>query len=59
MLGLKKYDTETFNIFTSEPLKIDGYSAPMDKPQDYAITIFENEIYFENLFTGEVKRVSV
>jgi WD40 repeat protein len=56
MLGLKKYDTETFNIFTSEPLKIDGYSAPMDKPQDYAITIFENEIYFENLFTGEVKK---
>lgn len=56
MLGLKKYDTQTFNIFASEPLKVDGYSAPMDKPQDYAITIKENHIYFENLFSGAVKK---
>lgn len=56
MLGLKKYNTDNFNIFGSEPLKINGYSAPMDKPQDYAITIKEDYIYFENLFTGDVKK---
>ncbi len=56
MLGLKKYNTSNFDIFGSEPLKINGYSVPMDKPQDYAITIFEDYIYFENLFTNEVKR---
>lgn len=56
MLGLKKYKTSNFDIFGSEPLKINGYSVPMDKPQNYAITIFEDYIYFENLFTNEVKK---
>ena len=56
MAGIVKYDTQTFNIFTTEPLKIDGYSVPMDKPQDYAITIKEGVIYFENLFSGTVQK---
>lgn len=56
MLGLKKYNTDNFDILGSKPLKIDGYSAPMDKPQDYAITIKDDYIYFENLFTGVVKK---
>lgn len=56
MTGLKKYATSNFDLFGSEPLKINGYSVPMDKPQNYAITIFEEHIYFENLFTGEVKK---
>ncbi|MFT5821129.1 MAG: WD40 repeat protein [Crocinitomix sp.] len=56
MLGLKKYNTDNFDIFASEPLAINGYSAPMDKPQDYAISIKDDYIYFENLFTGDVKK---
>lgn len=56
MLGLKKYDTDNFDVFASEPLVINGYSAPMDKPQDYAISIKDDYIYFENLFTGDVKK---
>ncbi|NOQ74055.1 MAG: hypothetical protein GQ574_18760 [Crocinitomix sp.] len=56
MLGLKKYKTDNFDIFASEPLAINGYSAPMDKPQDYAISIKDDYIYFENLFTGDVKK---
>ncbi len=56
MTGVKKYRTSNFDILGSEKLKIDGYSAPMDKPQDYAITIKENYIYFEDLFTGDVKK---
>ncbi len=56
MLGLKKYATSNFDILGSEPLKINGFSVPMDKPQDYAITILDNHIYFENLFSGVVKK---
>lgn len=56
MLGLKKYNTNDFNLFGSEKLKVDGHSAPMDKPSDYAITHKDNYIYFENLFTGDYKK---
>lgn len=54
MAGLVKYDTKTFNTFASTPLQINGYSAPMDKPEDYAITIKDDYVYFEDLFTGKV-----
>lgn len=56
MLGLKKYHTQSFDIFGSEKMKVDGFSAPLDKPLDYAVTIKDNHIYFENLFSGEVKK---
>ncbi len=56
MLGVKKYDTQNFNLFQSEKLNINGYSAPMDKPSDYAITIKDNYLYFENLFTGDYQK---
>jgi len=52
MFGVKKYNTSTFDILGSEKLKIDGPSAPMDKPSDYAITLKDDYVYFENLFTG-------
>jgi len=52
MFGIKKYNTSTFDVLGSEKLKIDGVSAPMDKPSDYAITLKDDYLYFENLFTG-------
>lgn len=52
MFGVKKYNTSQFDILQSEKLKIDGLSAPMDKPSDYAITLKDDYIYFENLLTG-------
>ncbi|MBI3136181.1 MAG: caspase family protein [Bacteroidetes bacterium] len=54
MFGVKKYKTSDFNPLASEKLKIDGHSAPMDKPSDYAITLKDDHIYYENLFTGSV-----
>lgn len=54
MFGVKKYKTTDFNPLESEKLKIDGHSAPMDKPSDYAITIHDGYVYYENLFTGNV-----
>lgn len=56
MLGIKKYDTQSFNIFATEPLKINGYSAPMDRPEDFAITIKDEQVHFEDLMTGEVQK---
>ncbi|MBK9190199.1 MAG: caspase family protein [Crocinitomicaceae bacterium] len=54
MLGVKKYNTATFSPLEAEKLQINGHSAPMDKPSDYAITIFDDHIYYENLFTKSV-----
>lgn len=54
MFGVKKYKTSDFNPLAGEKLKIDGHSAPMDKPSDYAITLKDDHIYYENLFTGAV-----
>jgi len=54
MFGIKKYNTSNFNPIESEKLKVDGFSAPMDKPSDYAITLKDDYIYYENVFTGSV-----
>lgn len=54
MFGIKKYNTSGFNPLQNEKLKVDGESAPMDKPSDYAITLKDNYIWYENLMTGEV-----
>ena len=56
MTGIKKYRTSNFDVLGSEPLKINGFSAPMDKPEDYAITVKDNTLYFEDLFTGKVTK---
>jgi WD40 repeat protein/uncharacterized caspase-like protein len=52
MFGIKKYNTSTFDMLQTEKLKVDGHSAPMDKPSDYAITLKDSYIWFENLLTG-------
>ena len=52
MRGLQKYNTGAFSDLGSTALKIDGESAPMDKPSNYAITIKDNHLYFENLYNG-------
>jgi WD40 repeat protein len=57
MLGIKKYKaSENFNLFLAEELSINGYSAAMDQPQDYAITIKDDYVYFEDLFTKKVQK---
>lgn len=53
MFGVKKYLTAGFGVSASEKLQIEGYSAPMDKPSDYAITLKDDHIWFENLLSGE------
>lgn len=52
MFGVKRYNTSMFAELQNEKLKIDGHSAPMDKPSDYAITLKDDFVYFENLLTG-------
>jgi len=54
--GVKKYDTKQFNILNSEKLQVQGHSAPMDKPSDYAITHKDGYLYVENVFTHEVNK---
>lgn len=56
MRGLQKYNTSSFNQFDTKPMQIDGESAPMDKPSDYAITIKDNRLYFENLISGAYQK---
>ncbi|MBK7127893.1 MAG: caspase family protein [Crocinitomicaceae bacterium] len=53
MFGVKRYDTSKFGELQNDKLKIDGHSVPLDKPSDYAITIADEHIWFENLMTGE------
>ncbi|MEX1000765.1 MAG: caspase family protein [Crocinitomicaceae bacterium] len=55
--GVKKYDTKNFNVFASEKLKIQGHSAPLDKPSNYAITQQDHHYYIENIFSGEYNKV--
>jgi WD40 repeat protein len=55
--GLKKYDTKSFNMLTSEKLKVQGRSAPLDKPSNYAITHNEDHFYIENIFDGSNNQV--
>lgn len=54
MLGLRKYTTKNFDLFSTTSLKIDGYSAPIDQPENYAITVKDNLVYFENIINGSV-----
>ena len=56
MSGVQKFTTGAFSQLGSEKLNINGHSASMDKASDYAITIFENYLYFEHLFTGETHK---
>ena len=54
MLGVKAYNTSDFNPYTTGLLKISGNAVPLDKPSDYAITVKDNKLYFENTITGKV-----
>lgn len=56
MLGIVKYDTKTFDILNSEKLKVNGYSVSLDRSSNYAVTISEDMLYFENLLTGKVNK---
>lgn len=54
MLGVLSYNTSDFSVLNAEVLKLKGVSIPLDKPSDYAVTVFENRLYFENVLTKEV-----
>lgn len=56
MFGALTYETKGFSTYKSEPLSVKGYSIPMDKPSDYAITIHDDHLYFENIFSHEFKK---
>lgn len=51
--GIKRYSTEKFSLFKQDFLKIKGHSLSINQPCDYAATIKDNYLYFENLSTGE------
>lgn len=56
MLGVQKFNTSSWEQYGAEKLNTKGYCAPMDKPSDYAIVLSEGHIFFEHLFTGDVKK---
>ncbi len=51
--GIKKYDTKTFDVFSEGFLKIKGHSLPVNKPCNYAATIKDGYLYFENLIDSK------
>ena len=56
-LGIFKYNTSNFDVLTSGKLNVNGRSAPLDAPSDYAITHNEHHYYIENVFSGEYNQV--
>jgi len=56
-LGIKRYDTKLFEVLNQDKLVIDGRSAPLDKPSDYALTHHENYFYLQNILTKEHNKV--
>lgn len=56
-LGIKRYDTKLFEPLNQDKLVINGRSAPLDKPSDYAITHHENYFYLQNILTKEHNKV--
>ena len=55
--GVKRYDVASFSIETTGTLKVNGRSAPLDAPSDYAITHKDDHFYIENVLTGEFHQV--
>ena len=54
--GIKKYNTSTFDILSSEELPISGRSAPLDKPSNFAITHSEDHFYLQNIYNNTYKQ---
>ena len=56
MLGVVKYNIQSYAEFKGGLLKTKGTSIPLDKASDYAVTVHEGYLYFENTITGNVQK---
>lgn len=56
MVGVVKYNIQSYTEFDGGLLKTKGTSIPLDKPSDFAVTVHENFLYFENTITGDVQK---
>lgn len=54
ILGVVKYNIIDYTEFKGGILETKGVSIPIDKPSDYAVTVHENRLYFENVLTGDI-----
>jgi WD40 repeat protein len=54
MVGIVKYNIKNYAKFDGGILKTKGTSIPLDKPSDYAATVHENYLYFENTVNAEI-----
>ena len=53
-IGAMKYETGSFSTYNSKPLNVKGFSVPIDRPFDYAITVSKKKLYFEEIISGTV-----
>ncbi len=56
MAGVAKYNISDYSVFDGGLLKTKGVSIPIDKPSDYAVTVKDNYLFFENVLTGKVTK---
>ena len=54
--GINTYNTSTFDILGSTKLPIEGRSAPLDKPSNFAITHKDDNFYLQNIFDNTYKK---
>lgn len=55
--GVKKYKTNSWELYNEDKLKVVGHSEPLDKPSDFAITHKDDHFYIENIYTGVYNQV--
>lgn len=56
MLGVVKYNIQSYAEYKGGLLKTKGASIPLDKASDYAVTVHEGYLYFENTVTGDITK---
>ena len=56
MLGVVKYNIQNYEEFDGGILKTKGTSIPLDKASDYAVTVHEGYLYFENTVSGGITK---
>jgi WD40 repeat protein len=56
MSGVAKYNIKDYSVFDGGLLKTKGVSIPIDKPSDYAVTVKDNFLFFENVLTGKITK---
>jgi len=56
MAGVVKYNISDYSVFDGGLLKTKGVSIPIDKPSNYAVTVKDNYLFFENVITGKITK---